>query len=74
MLVSNAVLIKNAGYKMPHGDVQLLFWSITRQFNDFHAIQKRCWHCLDPVGGGQKHHLGNIEWYVQVTFDTLIKE
>ena len=47
-------------------NVDLLFASVARQFDDLHAIAQRLRNWIHPVCGGNKNHLRQIERHVQV--------
>ncbi len=47
-------------------DVYLLFFGVTLEFDDLHAVAQRLGDGIEHVGGGNEQHLGEVERNVQV--------
>ena len=55
------MLFQLLGYEMILGDHQLLFIGIGAQLNDLHTIQQRSRNSIQGIGGGDEHHVGQVE-------------
>ena len=51
---------------MPPGDLQLLLLGVARQLQHLHAVAQRWRDGVERVGGGDEHHLGEIEGQIEV--------
>src|SRR5437867_7060685 len=51
---------------MPLVDAQLLFFRVSRDFDDFHPVLEGREDRIDEVRGGDEHHLGQVKRHPQI--------
>ena len=56
-----AVALHLTGQQMPPGNLQFLLIGVAAQLDDLHTIQQRTGDGAQVVGGGDEHHIGQVE-------------
>ena len=66
LLGGDAVLFDLPGDQILERDVNLLFFRVSLQFDDLHAVAQRFRDRIEHIGGGDEQHLRQIERNVQI--------
>jgi hypothetical protein len=54
------------GNQVPSGDLEFLFFGVTGELDDLHAISERGLDRIEHVRSGNEHHVGKIERHSQI--------
>ena len=66
LLGREAVGLELALHEIAPGDLELLLLGVAGQLDDLHAIAQRARNRVEHVGGGDEHHLRQIERHAEI--------
>src|SRR5579862_6351195 len=66
LIATDAVLLDLAGNQVLEGNVDLLFFRVSLQFDDFHTVAQRLGNRVEHVGRGDEQHLRQVEGHVEI--------